>query len=61
MKNKSKTITIALSLLSVIGITMITHYAITQLPEETQRNIDIETAMRAADVNSFDAITGLTP
>lgn len=61
MNNTNKTITIALSLLSVIVITMITHFALTQLPEETQRNIDVETAMRVTDVNSFDAITGLTP
>ena len=57
MDRKRKIITIVTSLTVVVGITMITHFAITQLPEEIQRNIDIP----ATDVNAFDAITGLTP
>jgi ankyrin repeat protein len=61
MNHASKTITIACSLLSVVAITMITHFALTHLPEETQRNIDVETALKVTDVNAFDAVTGLTP
>lgn len=54
MNSKSKIITMALS--SVLAITMITHYVITQIPDETKSNIDIP-----VDVNAFDAFTGITP
>ena len=59
MKRFGKIITIAASLSSVVAITMITHYALTQMPEEIKRTID--TTAQSIDLNAFDAFTGLTP
>lgn len=55
MDRKSHVITMVAALSSVIGITMLTHFAITQLPDETKSAIDV-----GIDVNAFDA-TGVTP
>lgn len=55
MDRKSHVITMVAALSSVIGITMLTHFAITQLPDETKSAIDV-----GVDVNAFDA-TGVTP
>lgn len=59
MNRSSKIITIAASLSCVVCITMITHFALTQMPEEILRSIDA-TAI-SIDINAFDAFTGLTP
>lgn len=59
MNFKSKILTIVASLISVIAITMVTHFALTQMPDDMRRNIDAPE--ESIDVNAFDAFTGLTP
>ena len=59
MNRINKLVTISVSLLGVIVITMITHFALTQMPDEIKRTIDVPE--QSIDVNAFDAYTGLTP
>lgn len=58
MKNKSKILTLSIALMTVLMMTMVTHYVVTQIPDEIASNIDAAGAM--AEVNAFDA-RGFTP
>lgn len=58
MKHFSTIVTLSVALISVVGITMFTHYMVTQIPQEIQFNIDAVVALK--DVNAFDN-TGFTP
>lgn len=58
MSKRSTIITLSVALMSVMAITMFTHYVVTQIPQEIQFNIDAVVALK--DVNAFDN-TGITP
>ncbi len=58
MKHCSTIVTLGITLIGVMGITMFTHYVVTQIPQEIQFNIDAVVALK--DVNAFDN-TGITP
>lgn len=58
MKHSSTVVTLGIALMSVVGITMFTHYVVTQIPQDIQFNID--TVVQLKDINAFDN-TGITP
>ncbi len=59
MNSKNKIFTMFVSLSCVLGMTLITHYVVTGLPDPII-NSNIDTGAVAVDVNAFDA-TGATP
>ncbi len=59
MNTKGRIITIATSLCAVIAITMITHFALTQMPDDMGTSFD--STEQSIDLNAFDSFTGLTP
>lgn len=58
MKRSSTIVTLSIALVSVLVITMFTHYVVTQIPQEIQFNIDA--VVQPKDINAFDN-TGITP
>lgn len=58
MSKKSTVITLGVALMSVMAITMFTHYVVTQIPQEIQFNIDAVVQLK--DIDAFDN-TGITP
>lgn len=58
MNTHYKLFTIAVSLASMLILTVATHFVVTRIPEDIKINIDTTTPV---DVNAFDAVTGITP
>lgn len=58
MNRPGKILTIAVSLASMMLLTVATHYVITQIPEEIKLNMDVS---NPSDVNAFDTVSGITP
>lgn len=60
MNSKNTISTVVISFMSIMIMTLVTHYIITQSPDTITKNIDIAAPIKLTDVNAFDA-TGVTP